>query len=598
MKPEPELLRFAEVVAEGRAETRSGDPQTLSFLGDAAVGDFVGLADGRVKDVLGHRGSARASLYALAAEEGLNPYFSEAVVSETRRHLDADAVNDPRLNDLTELPFVTIDGASSRDLDQALFVERDGTGFVLHYALADAAYFVERGSALFRDALARGASYYFPGFAIPMLPRALSEGLVSLNPDGPRRALVFRVWLDGRGERLRTEVRRGRIHSRRKLAWGEVQALYDAEKGAENGAETGDAEKKSPLAETPFAESLLLLRELGELLLDRAESRDLVRYHREEVDVSLDDAGMSFVVTRAVRDRIELYNEQISLLVNGEGARLLREHPSGEVEPIYRIHPAPDPERLRELRTTLEAVARHHHLPESFVWKEGSSLARYIAVLPAPVPHGDPSDPQTSVRRVARALERQAIVANMRSHYAIEPGEHFGVGLDPYGRFTAPMREIVGVFLHGETVEAFGLGGPKRERDPELREAVVVAGNRARDLQRKIADAGNRLVIDRLFRADLLRPLGDRPFRLGTVMGISHNKVHVSLDQPPLDLKLYLRELGKVLGGVWLAPSPDGVSLLEEKTGKAVFSVGEAIELRVVDLDRSTDRWVLSPRRA
>ncbi len=78
-------------------------------------------------------------------------------------------------------------------------------------------------------------------------------------------------------------------------------------------------------------------------------------------------------------------------------------------------------------------------------------------------------------------------------------------------------------------------------------------------------------------------------------MGISSSKVHVSLDEPALDLKLYLRELGRVLSGVWLKPSDDGVSLIEQKSGREVFSVGDAIELRALELDKETDRWVLEP---
>ncbi len=573
-------LRFATITGPGVAEGRSG---ALPVSGPARAGDVVGLDEGgRVVEVLAVAGSARAALYEIARSLGLDPYFDPAVEAETAALVASDATSDPALDDRTHQPFCTIDGPHSRDLDQALFIERDGEGYVLHYALADAAYFVARGSALFADSMARGASYYFPGFAIPMLPRPLSEGLVSLNPDGPRRALVFTTTLSAEGEHLETKVSRARIHSRRKLAWKEVQQLYDA------------PERAGALAESEVGPSLLLLRELGELLLDRAESRDLVRYHREEVEVSLDSEGLSFVVERAARDRVELYNEQLSLLVNGEGARLLREHPSPDVEPIYRVHPAPDEERLEALRKAIEQIAAHHHLPDRFVWKKGSSLARYIGSLPRP---DDAAQPE-AIRRITRALERQAIVANLRSHYTTDPGEHYGVGLDPYGRFSAPMREVVGIFLHQETVDAFGLGaGTPRGVDASLRERVVDAGNRSRDLQRRVSDAGNRLVIDRLFRRDLELRVEQRPERIATVMGIQGNKVHVSLDAPALDLKLYLRELGKVLGGVWLKPSEDGVSLTEEKSGEVLFSVGDAIALRTIELDRSSDRWILAPRR-
>jgi len=570
-------MRFAEIVGPGRAETRSGTPERVDVVGPHHLGDWVGLGeDGSVAEVLGRAGSARAALHAVAAELGLDPYFPASVRAETEDHVRRGIGGLP---DLRHLPFVTIDGPHSRDLDQALFLERSGSGYVVHYALADAGHYAPRGSALFDEALARGASFYFPGFALPMLPRPLSEDLVSLNEGVPRRALIFRVRLDDRGERLETSVARGLVESRRKLHWAEVQALYDGE-------------PSTPLRGTEHEPSLRLLAEVGELLLDREASRDLVRFHREELDVSLDDEGLSFVVRRAARKRVELYNEQISLLVNGEGARLLREHPSADVEPIYRLHPAPDPERLEALRASIEAIARHHRLPDAFVWERGASLARYVAALPAAE-----GPPQHGATRIARAIERQAIVSNLRSYYAADPGQHHGVGLDPYGRFTAPMREIVGVFLHQEVVEAFDLEGRGGSRSPALREAVVEAGNRSREVQRRVSDAGNRLVIDRLLRADLAQPRDARPRRRATVMGIAKNKVHVALDEPPLDLKLYLRELGQVLGGVWLTPSEDGVSLLEERSGRVVFSVGDAIDLETLALDSGTDRWVLRPRR-
>jgi ribonuclease R len=569
-------MRFAEIVGPGRAEARVGPPARLAVVGPHAVGDWVGLDErGAVGEVLGRAGSARAALHAVAAALGLDPYFPPAVRAETEAHLRRP---DFGLPDLRHQPFVTIDGPHSRDLDQALFIEREGGGYLVHYALADAGHYAPRGSALFDEALARGASFYFPGFALPMLPRPLSEDLVSLNEGVPRRALIFRVRLDHRGERLGTSVSRGLVESRRKLHWAEVQALYDGDPG-------------SPLRGTEHELSLRLLAELGERLLDREASRDLVRFHREELDVALDAEGLSFVVRRAVRARVELYNEQISLLVNGEGARLLREHPSLDVEPIYRLHPAPDPERLEALRASIEAIARHHRLPDTFVWQRGASLARYIVSLPAA--EGAPDRPL----RIARAIERQAIVSNLRSYYAADAGPHHGVGLDPYGRFTAPMREIVGIFLHQELAEAFGLAAQSGSRDGALREAVVEAGNRSREIQRRVSDAGNRLVIDRLLRADLALPAASRPPRRATVMGLSRNKVHVALDDPPLDLKLYLRELGRVLGGVWLEPSEDGVSLREQRSGRVVFSVGDALDLETLALDAGTDRWVLRPRR-
>jgi ribonuclease R len=577
---------IAEIVAEGRAARALGPDRALVELAagepSLAAGTIVGveLAGGGARLVgapLAEAGTARAALWREAADAGLDPFFPEDVEREVAALERDPGLDDPRLDDLSALPFVTIDGPSSRDLDQALALERgEAGGFVVHYALADAAHFVQRDSALFAEALKRGASFYLPGFAIPMLPRALSEGLCSLNPDVPRRALVFTVALDARGDVLSTRVRRARIRSRRKLAWGDVQGYYDAP-------------TSSPLRGEPFAETLDLLRAVGEVRIQHAIERGLVRHRREEVDLGLGEGGVSITVTSAMRDAVELYNEQISLLVNAEGARLLKEHPSPTLEPIYRVHPAPDADHLAALRATIGALCAAHGLPDvPFRWREEQPLAEYLRALPEGGEHG----------RVARAIERQALLVNLRSTYATEPGPHHGVGVEPYGRFTAPMREIVGIFLHHETLDAF-FPGPDHEPtiDPDLRAAVVAAGNAAKDVQRKVSDAGSRLAIDRLFGADLARPLPERPARTGTVMGLTRSKVHVTLDDPPLDLKIYLRELGKALGGAWLEVDPDGVTLRVPKTGQVVLRVGDAVRLVTVALDRASDRWILRPVR-
>src|SRR5262245_17333930 len=125
---------------------------------------------------------------ALAEQFGLPLEHPPEVLAEVAALLKAPQIDDPALIDRTALPFVTIDNQDSRDLDQALCVTAEKYGWCLWYALADAAHFVKPGSALFAAALERGASFYLPGLSIPMLPRALSEDLVSLNQNVPRRA--------------------------------------------------------------------------------------------------------------------------------------------------------------------------------------------------------------------------------------------------------------------------------------------------------------------------------------------------------------------------------------------------------------------------
>ena len=162
--------------------------------------------EGAIVEVQGERverlaeaDSAEARLYGIAAKSKLDPVFPEAVEEQVAGLVQSPGRDDPALEDFRSWPFVTIDGASSMDLDQAAFVEQEGGGHVVHYALADAAYYVQPGTPLHDEAIARGASYYLPGVMVPMLPRALSEGLVSLNPNVDRRSVVFSMSISGSG---------------------------------------------------------------------------------------------------------------------------------------------------------------------------------------------------------------------------------------------------------------------------------------------------------------------------------------------------------------------------------------------------------------
>lgn len=317
--------------------------------------------------------TGREALQAVATALQLSVDFPEAVAREVEQFKAQPHIDDPALVDRTGVPFVTIDGVHSKDLDQALCVTREGDGYLVWYAIADASFYVRPGSALWAEAMRRGASYYFPGFSLPMLPRELSEGIISLNADGARRALLFLHRLDATGAIVGTTLERARVRSRAKLAWGDVQTLIDAP-------------SSSPLKGAEFEPSLNLLKEVGRKRMNLAERRGLVRYRREEVDIQLDGQGVKFAVMEVVRDEVELWNEQISLLCNAEGGRLLREHPDPAVQPIYRVQGGPDHSRLESLSRLTERVTALNALPASWTWNVQTPLADYLATLAATTP--------------------------------------------------------------------------------------------------------------------------------------------------------------------------------------------------------------------
>jgi ribonuclease R len=135
--------------------------------------------------------------------------------------------NNEQREDLRDLPLVTIDGPDSRDFDDAVFAEKDGTGWHIVVAIADVAHYVTPDNALDREAQRRGNSTYFPDRVVPMLPEVLSNDLCSLMPNVERLCLAAHMWLDGEGELVKWRFVRGVMKSHARLTYEQVQAAKD-----------------------------------------------------------------------------------------------------------------------------------------------------------------------------------------------------------------------------------------------------------------------------------------------------------------------------------------------------------------------------------
>jgi len=523
---------------------------------------------------------ASSELAALLARFDLVVDHPPACHAGATAWLAAPGLDDPQLRDLEHLPFVTMDNDDSRDLDQALFIEAAADGHVVWYALADASYYVRPGSALFAESLVRGASYYLPGLVVPMLPPSLSEGLVSLNEAVPRRALVFRMALDATGEVTTVSLERARIRSRKKLSYRGVQLMWE---GVE------------PFPEGDFKDSLLALRIVGAQRIALAEAQQVVRYQRVEVDVGVTPTD-GFVAFEARRYETDRCNEQISLLVNVEGARLLARHVASAATPadpadatnpalqaVFRVHPAPLPGTLKSFARMTKSIASAHREP-LLAWSSANeSLAHWlerIANLPL------------ALRGVVLALQRQALLLNQAAMFTAEPGLHYGVGAPCYARFTSPMREVVGIFTHKEALEIMGLSPAVDEASDETtRTAVIAAANRAKDVQHQLTKAANQFVIADMLGADLALPVEARPRRLGTLVGLAPDRAYVVLDDPPLELKIYARDLGT---RPQLSTDASALTIEREDRPALTLLLGDRLTLVAGAYDATRDRFVLT----
>ena len=513
----------------------------------------------------------RQALENIAEQRGLTTEFGPELIDAAKRAIAETPLGDETLVDLTACPFVTIDGRDTRDLDQAVYVERKGDGLRVDYAIADASSFVVPGQPLFQESLSRGSSFYLPGLCVPMLPRLLSEGAISLNPEVLRRAIIFRMDLDTEGEVVETTILHARIFSHAKLAFEDVQDFYDSP-------------SDHPIAKAPYAESLKLLKEAGQLRMARADERNVVRFRRTEVRVGVSKGRA--VIARELRLAVEKYNEQASLLCNVEGARKLHEGDTAKdaVEPIFRVHAGPNAETLGELDALLEQLIGLYQLDPK-VWQrrpDERSLSDWLDSLPH----------TGKARRVALAVHRQAMMKTGRSAFSAEPGAHFGVGADVYGRFSAPMREVVGVYLHRELMERVAgrsFDTPGALGGVALRDAVLAAANRSKELQKQLTRDANLLVMQEVLDPVLDGPADKRRFS-GTVLGVARNKLHVHLDDPPLEVKAYNRDIAKALG-TEVRAEDDGAALWK-KDGSALCRLGERVRLELTGKDAKRKRFV------
>lgn len=490
-----------------------------------------------------------------------------ASLAETEHWLQNPGIDDPLLSDLTHLAFVTIDNEDSRDLDQALFLERSGDGYRIVYALADAAYYVRPGSALFNEALERGTTYYTPAMAASMLPPALSEGLISLNPKVDRRSLVFDMQLNASASVTKCDIHRARIRSRAKLSYAGVQHWLDSTQG--------DTEEYHP--------SLRLLREAGIKLITAGEVRGVVTFDRTETRVEITGSPPQFEA--GVRSRVdtERYNEQLSLICNMQGAELLLGFAgvTDVMQAIFRVHEAPLKKSLYRLQSTLNALADAYPEPHSWHWQEGQSLAEFVAALP---------DDEKNRRRV-RAIQRQIMMAQRASTFTPDADEHHALKANSYARFSSPMREVVGIFTHKELLEA--LSGERFDNDADhaLREQVIVAANFARQQQRKLDKRIEFAALQNIFNRELQGE--SMRWRAGTIMGFRSDKLYISLDDLALDVKVYRNDLEKRFSTTYVVEDTRAIATDSESPA---WYLGQGVELQVHAFETARQRFVFSMR--
>jgi exoribonuclease R len=402
--------------------------------------------------------------------------FPDEVLADAKRAIESLELPEA---DETAVPFVTIDPPESMDLDQALHIERRGSGYRVRYAIADVAAFVAPGGPLDEEAHRRGETFYAPDGNARLYPPDISEGAASLLPGELRPALVWTMEVDETGEGTTVQVRKARVRSRAKLDYGGVQRALD------DGSADG---------------FLRLLCEVGILRQQREVRRGGVSLQLPEQEVARGTHG--YELSYRAPFPVEGWNAQISLMTGMAAAELML---GGEVG-ILRTVPAADPGRLERFRHTAKALG----VP----WPKEMSYPDFVRTLDANVPR------QAALLAQAAGLLRGSGYTAFDRRVP-EHAEHAALA-STYAHTTAPLRRLVDRYV-GETCVALSEGkqvpGWVESALPTLPDVMALADRKAGQYEAGIVSTLEAAVLEgsvgRTFEAVVIEV--DRDEDAGTV---------------------------------------------------------------------------------
>ena len=411
---------------------------------------------GHAERVLGGADSMLARMRATAEDGGFPTEFPLDAEEEARALSRAPLPEpDEKRADLRALNLFTIDGASSKDFDDAVSIEvlPDGI-WRLGVHIADVSHYVRPGSAIDREALRRGTSLYLPGCTVPMLPEELSNGLCSLLPNADRLAVSLMMDVSSSGKVIDHRLTRSVIRSRARLTYAGVNRFFDSAEELDN---------------PDVHASLTEMRTLAQLLRRRRRERGSVDFDLPEAEFVLNARGEPEEILVPERGEAERMIEDFMLLANETVARLARD----TLTPfLYRVHERPDPERIHQLEGILNLSGAPAHLGDH----------PHSGMLQKVLEANAESDAIDLIRRsMLRSLKR--------ARYSAQPLGHYALALEDYCHFTSPIRRYPDLVVHrmlkllldGSDAAIWEQRMPVLAQSCSLREQAGVQAERAAD---------------------------------------------------------------------------------------------------------------------
>lgn len=371
---------------------------------------------GEVIKILGHKNDPGVDILSITNEMGIPDTFSDEVMKEVDNLPDEVLEKDlVERTDLRDEVIFTIDGDDTKDIDDAISIEKIGDNYKLGVHIADVSYYVRPNTALDSEAFDRGTSVYLADRVIPMLPHKLSNGICSLNPNVDRLALSCIMEIDKNGNVVDYDILQTIIRSRKQMTYKNVNKILE--------------ENIVPVGYEEYAEKLRLMLDLAHILRKNKENRGYIDFDIDESKIIVDNKGKAIDVTLRYRGEGEKLIEDFMIVANETVATHIYYM---ELPFIYRIHGEPNEEKINNFMRFLNILG--YKVKEDLHKLTPKTMQNILG--------------QLKDKKEFHLLSSLLLRSMQKAIYDTNNIGHFGIASKCYTHFTSPIRRYPDTTVH------------------------------------------------------------------------------------------------------------------------------------------------------
>ncbi|MGX6993160.1 ribonuclease R [Vagococcus penaei] len=511
--------------------------------------EYTGSFEGLVKQVIGHKNDPGMDILSIVLQLGIPTDFEEATLKEAEvvpDHVSAEEIEGRR--DLRDKVIVTIDGAEAKDLDDAVRVERLENGnFLLGVYIADVSHYVTENSALDAEALDRATSVYLTDRVIPMLPRKLSNGICSLNPDVDRLVMSCEMEITPTGDIVHYDIFEGVIHSSARMTYTAVNEIL---------------EKTNPETLATYATLIPLFEDMAVLhhiLEDKRNQRGAISFDSREAQIIVDAEGHPQDIVLRSRGTAERLIESFMLAANETVAKHFYQL---DLPFIYRIHEQPKEakvQRFFEFITNFGIMVKGSK--DDIEPKELQGVLDQVA--------GRPEEPVINMM-LLRSMQQAKYSENAVGHY--------GLAADDYTHFTSPIRRYPDLLVH-RLIKVYQKQPVSQKTQDKWDGLIPDIADHSSKMERRAVEAERET--DKMKKAEFMQDKIGEEYP-GVITSITKFGMFIELNNTVEGL-IHVNQLKND----YFYFIEDHLALVGERTG-IVYKIGQAVRVKVTKADAET----------